>query len=397
MERESTTAVRVTRRDFLKLAGVLGAGFVITAYSPDIKKVFAQVPEGNAHLVWLQLAGDSGCSISMLQAYNPDLISSVVDLGVSLDFWAPYMTEDYQIGDSGWVTAGYTTENTSQVPLMNAAFGSAPVDVLVVEGSPQVATPPGGVPGGYCTVGQMNGQDVTGYELLQKLAAKATYVVSVGQCSAFGGIPAGKGNLTGATSVVNALKMAGVSTKNPVINMPGCPANPDWTLVTLASVLQGYNADLDDLGRPTAFYSETIHDRCPRRGAYDKGDFATAFDDPTGCLWKLGCKGPITYGSCSLTHWNAGTGTCTLAGPMCWGCMNENFPDPPTSPFFSEIELTPAFFGINVNDIAIGAAAATAGIISVHAVAHELRADHKKEGEAGGPEAAQVEGGGSGS
>jgi hydrogenase small subunit len=80
-------------------------------------------------------------------------------------------------------------------------------------------------------VGQMNGQGVTGYDLLQKLAAKATYVVSVGQCSAFGGIPAGKGNLTGATSVTNALQMAAVTTMNTVVNMPGCPAHPDWTLV----------------------------------------------------------------------------------------------------------------------------------------------------------------------
>ena len=75
-------------------------------------------------------------------------------------------------------------------------------------------------------VGQMNGVGVTGYDLLQKLAAKATNVVSVGQCSSFRGIPAGAGNLTGATSVINALQMAGVTTKNPVINLPGCPAHP---------------------------------------------------------------------------------------------------------------------------------------------------------------------------
>jgi hydrogenase small subunit len=371
--------VDLKRRDFLKLAGVLGAGFVITAYSADIKRVFAQVQAQTVHLVWLQLAGDSGCSISMLQAYNPDLVSSVVDLGVSVDFWSPFMTPDYELGNLGWINAGYVTEDTSQVPLFNAAFGDAPVDVLVVEGSPQVGTPPGGVPGGYCMVGQMNGQGVTGYDLLQKLAAKATYVVSVGQCSSFGGIPAGKGNLTGATSVTNALQMAGVTTMNTVVNMPGCPAHPDWTLVTLASVLQGFAPDLDGMGRPTAFYSETIHDRCPRRGAYDKGDFAAVFDDPTGCLWELGCKGPITYGACSLTHWNSGTGTCTLAGPMCWGCMHPSFPDPPTSPFFQEIELVPAFFGINVNDIAIGAAVATVGIIGVHAVTKKFRDRGKKE------------------
>ena len=100
-------------------------------------------------------------------------------------------------------------------------------------------------------VGEYNGSSVTVYELLQKLAAKASYVVAVGQCSSFGGIPAGKGNVTNATSVTEALKTARVATKNPVINLPGCPAHPDWTLITLASVIQGFNPDLDgfEVGR----------------------------------------------------------------------------------------------------------------------------------------------------
>jgi len=375
--------VDVTRRDFLKLSAVLGAGFVITAYSADIKTVFAQAQQKGVHLIWLQLGSDTGCSISMLQAYNPDLISSVVDLGLTLDFWQPYMTPTY---DLGWTTAGYTTEDKSQVPLMNAAFGNAPVDILVVEGTALTGTPKGGVPGGFITIGEQNGTPVTGYELLQKLAAKASYVIAAGQCSSFGGVPAGAGNLTGAMPVTEALKQAGVTTKNPVINLPGCPVNPDWALVTLASAVQGLPVDVDSMGRPTAFYNETIHDHCPRRGAYDRGEFATVFDDPTNCLWKLGCKGPITYGACSLTHWNSGTGTCTLAGPMCWGCMHPNFPDPPTSPFFQEIELVPSFFGVSTNDVAIGVVGGAAGVIAVHAITKTVRDRNKKEPEGGKPE-----------
>ena len=110
---------------------------VVALYAHDIKDVFAQVKDGPVHLIWLPMAGDSGCSVSMLQAYSPDLISSVVNLGLSLDFWQPLMTPDY---DLGWVSAGYTTEDKSEGPLMNAAFGSSPVDVLVVEGSPQIGT-----------------------------------------------------------------------------------------------------------------------------------------------------------------------------------------------------------------------------------------------------------------
>ena len=362
----------VTRRDFLKLCGLMGVSTVVSLHAGDIHRVLAQLAAtngGKVHLIWLPMAGDSGCTISMLQASNPNLIGAVEDLQVSADFWQPLMTPDY---DLGWVSAGYTAEDRSQVPLMNAAFGNAPVDVLVVEGTPQIGTPRGGSPGDYCTVGEYDGKPVNAYELLQKLAAKAGYVVAVGQCSAFGGIPAAKGNVTQAVPVTRALNVAGVTTKNPVINLAGCPAHPDWTLVTLASVLQGFTPELDDLGRPKAFFSSIIHDSCPRRGAYGKGQFAQTFDDPVGCFWKLGCKGPITQSSCAATKWNSGISFCTQAGPMCWGCMHPNFPDPPTSPFFTQVELVPAYFGLNVDTIAEVAGVGVAVGLGAHAIRHAL-------------------------
>jgi NiFe hydrogenase small subunit HydA len=362
-----------SRRDFLKLCGLMGISAVVTYYAGDIRQVFAQTAAANGgkvHLIWLPMGGDSGCTISMLQASNPDLIDAVEDLQISADFWQPLMTPDY---DLGWVSAGYTAEDKSQVPLMNAAFGNAPVDVLVIEGTPQIGAPPGGSAGDYCTIGERDGKPVNAYELLQKLAAKASYVISVGQCSAFGGIPAGKGNLTHAVPVTEALKAAGVTTKNPVINLAGCPAHPDWTLITLASVLQGFTPDLDDLGRPTAFFSHIIHDGCPRRGAYGRGEFAQTFDDPTGCFWKLGCKGPITNSACAVTKWNGGISFCTQGGPMCWGCMHPSFPDPPSSPFFSQVELVPAYFGLSVDTIAGVAAAGVALALGAHAVRHAMK------------------------
>ena len=362
----------MNRRDFLKLCAVMGVGAVVTLYSSEIKRVVGQIAEesgGKIHLIWLTLASETGCTISMLQASDPDLIEAVEKLSVSVDFWKALMTPDY---DLGWVSAGYTREDLSQVPLLNAAFGDAPVDVLVVEGAPQLGAPTGGSPGDFCTVGKYNGSTVTGYEILQRLAAKASYVIAVGQCSSFGGIPAGKGNVTEAVSVTEALRTAAVTTKRPIINIPGCPANPDWTLVTLATVLQGFDPDLDELGRPKAFFSSYIHDNCPRRDAYNRGQMAKAFDDPVGCFWDLGCKGPITQSACAKTKWNSGTSFCTQAGPMCWGCMHPNFPDPPTSGFFSPVELTPTFVGLTVDDVGEVAAAGTAGVLAVHAIRRTL-------------------------
>lgn len=355
----------------------MGVGTVATLYAVDIEQVFAEAASrngGRIHLVWLELGGDSGCTISMLQASNPDLIQAVQTLSLSADYWQTFMTPDY---DLGWVSAGYTTEDASQVPLMNAAFGEAPVDVLVVEGTPLTAAPPGGAVGDYCKIGEYNGSEVNGYELLQRLAAKASYVLALGSCSAFGGVPAGRGNVTGAVPVTEALAQAKVSTKNPIINIPGCPAHPDWTLMTLATVLQGINPDLDELGRPRAFFSSYIHDTCPRRGAYDRGQFAENFDDPEGCYWKLGCKGPITQSACATTKWNGGIGFCTQAGPMCWGCMHPSFPDLPTSAFFAQVEQTPTLLGLTADTVGEATMGGVAAALAVHAA--KRVATRKKE------------------
>ncbi len=294
-----------------------------------------------------------------------DLVQAAQNLSVSADYWQTLMTPDY---DLGWVSAGYTTEDTSQVPLMNAAFGTAPVDVLVVEGTPLTGAPPGGAPGDYCKIGERDGQPVNAYQLLQKLASKGH--LRPGSRLMF--IIRGRAGWTRerhwSGPCHRRTSKAGVVTKNPVINIPGCPAQPDWVLMTLATVLQGINPDLDEFGRPRAFFGGYVHDNCPRRGAYDRGQFAEVFDDPVGCYWKLGCKGPITLSACSTTKWNGGTGFCTQAGPMCWGCMHPSFPDPPTSAFFAPVEQTPTLFGLTADTVGEAVMGGAAAILTVHAV-----------------------------
>jgi hydrogenase small subunit len=89
--------------------------------------------------------------------------------------------------------------------------------------------------------------------------------------------------------------------------------------------------ELDALGRPKSFYGETIHDRCYRRPFYDQGTFAMSFDDEAArrgwCLFKLGCKGPVTYNACATTKWNDGTSFPIQSGHGCIGCSEPNFWD----------------------------------------------------------------------
>jgi hydrogenase small subunit len=158
----------------------------------------------------------------------------------------------------------------------------------------------------------------------------------MGTCASFGGIPAAKPNPTSCKSVKDVLEADGIN--KPLINIPGCPPHPDWFVGTVAGViLNGLPTadDLDDFLRPKAFYGKLIHENCPRRAYFDEGKFAMKFGDE-GCLYELGCKGPITYADCPLRRWNSGTNWVIGAGAPCNGCTQPEFPDN-TAPFYEKL------------------------------------------------------------
>ncbi len=68
--------------------------------------------------------------------------------------------------------------------------------------------------------------------------------------------------------------------------------------------------ELDRQGRPKMFYGQRLHDKCYRRAFFDAGQFVEAWDDEGArkgwCLYKMGCRGPTTYNSCSTLKWNGG-------------------------------------------------------------------------------------------
>ena len=132
---------------------------------------------------------------------------------------------------------------------------------------------------------------------------------------------AGEPNPTGATSVSNCIGDDGV------INVPGCPAHPDWMVGTIAHLLNGEIPELDSLGRPREFYNNLVHDSCPNRGRGER------------CLKPLGCSGQKTRADCPIRQWNPddsgeGTNWCVGAGTPCHGCTEPDFPDG-KSPFFT--------------------------------------------------------------
>jgi len=173
-------------------------------------------------------------------------------------------------------------------------------------------------------------------ERVESLGKDALAVVALGTCAAFGGIPAANPNPTGCKGVRAVLDSKGIAT--PVVNIPGCPPHPDWFVGTVASILLfglPKPGDLDDEGRPLVFYGSLIHENCPRRASFDEGKFAKKLGE-AGCLYELGCKGPITYSDCPTRMWNNGVNWCIGSGAPCSGCTQPEFPDL-VAPFYEKL------------------------------------------------------------
>ena len=83
-------------------------------------------------------------------------------------------------------------------------------NIAVIEGSI-----PTGAGGAYCTV---NG--VTALEIARQVCGWAMATIAIGNCAAFGGLPAAAPNPTNARAVADVVP--GIQN---LINLPGCPAN----------------------------------------------------------------------------------------------------------------------------------------------------------------------------
>jgi hydrogenase small subunit len=289
----------VSRRVFLKYASYVGSLLALPPASA------AGLAEGLAKarrqaVIWLSFQECTGCTESLTRTQNPSLEDLIFDF-ISLDYHHTLQAASGEAAEAARRRS--MAENEGRY-------------IVVVDGS--VPTHDGGV---YSTVAGH-----TNLEILAETVEHAAAVVAVGTCAAFGGLPAAQPNPTGAVPI-NAL----VKNK-PVINIPGCPPLPQAMTGTLTHLLAfGTLPELDALGRPRAFFGETIHDRCYRRPFYERGLFAKNFDDAGShegwCLYELGCKGPVTYNACATTKWNGGVSFPIQSGHGCIGCSEPQFWD----------------------------------------------------------------------
>jgi hydrogenase small subunit len=204
--------------------------------------------------------------------------------------------------------------------------------VLVIEGS----IPNEEINGdGYWTSfgnDELTGEPITLNEWIDKLAPGAWGVVAVGTCAAYGGIHAMAGNPTGSMGLADYLGWDFRSAGGlPIVNIPGCPVQPDNFMETLTWLL--YQAaglaptiPLDEQLRPQWLFGKTVHEGCDRAGYYEQADFAKDYNSPK-CIVKLGCWGPVVNCNVTKRGWMDGIGGCPNVGGICIGCTMPGFPD----------------------------------------------------------------------
>jgi NiFe hydrogenase small subunit HydA len=271
-------------------------------------------------LLWLQAIGCGGETVSLLNAEQPDLLTTFELLGVDL-VWHPSFSRKH----------GAEAHDI----LRQCASGEKKLDILVVEGA---------VPIGENYRPRAFGPAGPGIaEQVQALAPVAQYVMAAGTCACFGGVMCAGPNRTHTTGLQFRLQhrggLLGADFRSrggmPVVNVPGCPAHPDWLTGTLAELAAHKltREGLDKYNRPRMFYAKLAHHGCPRNEYYEFKASALEYSQQ-GCLFEnLGCKGTQCDSDCNERLWLGRTGSCTRGGFPCLSCTSPKWPEG-FEPFF---------------------------------------------------------------
>ena len=188
----------------------------------------AELTNNKPPLIFLEVNACSGDSISTLNTVDPELgqvICSILDVR----YWSAIMPEQGKM---------------AQERLFETA--AAGDFILMVEGA--IATAGRGK---YAVPFKDGGYLFTSEELVRYLAPKARYIIAVGTCASFGGPSAARPNPSNSKGVWEIIEQ-------PVVNVSGCPINPDWLTGTLFHLLLFGLPELDRYQRPVLFYGQTI-------------------------------------------------------------------------------------------------------------------------------------------
>ncbi len=330
-EFESMLSARgVSRRSFMKLCGAVVAAAGLSQLTvPQVAQALEEsvigAKEGNLYpVIWMEGASCTGCTEAFAQIEEPDPATVVLEM-ISLNY-----------NETLSAAAGWSMEEAKTQTIEAGNY------LLVYEGA---------------LLEGWNGQALriageTGVELFVEAAKSANAVVALGSCAVNGGWMGANPNSSDALGCQKYMKKVGINT--PVVNIPGCPANPEWLVAVLVDVvmlkaLPALNAE----NKPSQIFDQTVHDNCQRRGHFENGEFVYQFgskEEKAGyCLYAMGCRGPQTKANCGVVRFNNRRSWCVEAGAPCIGCCEAN----PNDPGDNWVEVNTPFYSRH-RDLRIG-------------------------------------------
>lgn len=322
----------VTRRSFMKLCGAIAAAAGISQLAtPRVAQALEASVIGAKKgdlfpVIWIEGASCTGCTESFAQVETPDAATVVLDM-ISLNY-----------SETLSAAAGHSMELAKKQTIEAGNY------ILVYEGAVLRAFDDNAL--------RVAGE--VGTVALREAAESAVAVVALGSCAVNGGWMAAHPNPANAMGVQQYLKEVGIETT--VVNVPGCPANPEWLVSVLVDVVLLADPGLlklNELGMPAGIFGQSLHDNCERRGHFENGEFVYAFgseEEAKGyCLYPLGCRGPQTKTNCGVTLWNNRRSWCVQAGSPCIGCCIAD----PNDPGHNWVEVNTPFYARH-RDLRIG-------------------------------------------
>jgi Ni,Fe-hydrogenase I small subunit len=236
-------------------------------------------------LLWMECGACSGESMAILGADGPghegrDLLQFLDGHHVHL-LWHPSLSLE-------------SPSEAARV-IERIIAGEQDLTLLCVEGS--IIHGPGGT-GLFDTFEGRPKRDI-----VSALCHRSDYVLAMGTCAAFGGIPAAPPNPTESSGLQFTNSQPGGLLSPewrsraglPVLNLAGCPVDATTMIDTMVSILGGVPLELDNYNRPSAVkpcLSDSLHRKC---------------------------------------------GTAEKVGYSCYGCIGARFPT--TKPLFRHVEL----------------------------------------------------------
>lgn len=266
-----------------------------------IERAIEEIKDNKAkkvNVIWLETSGCAGEIISFLNARDPDVMYFLKEM-VNLKFSNSLMAAE---GERAY---------EKFLETLKSEF------ILLVDGAISIKDS-----GLFNVIAKYQGKTITAMKAVSTASKYAKHIISVGTCASYGGPTAANPNVSLGVSVSDFLDKL----NKKVIKIPGCPAHPSTVTATIAHLIYFGEPELDEDGRPIVFYEHTIHDNCTRRSYFDKKQFADKFGQPE-CMFKLGCRGPITKTYCPIGRWNNTDNWPIGNNTTCIGCAAQGFPD----------------------------------------------------------------------